>query len=238
MTGKPIAYEAYQILADDYARLIDVKPHNAYYERPATLGLLPGVQGLKVLDAGCGPGAYAEELMRRGAEVISFDASDRMIELARERLGPKATLLNVDMTQPLTMFHDAQFDLVLAPLCLDYVEDWRAVFSEFKRVLKARGTFIMSAGHPTFDAEYYKTESYFSVEAVSCEWKGFGTRVVMPSFRRSLQEFMDPFGDVGFMIEKVVEPLPTEEFRRADPIRFATLSRRPAFLCVRSRKLD
>lgn len=238
MPAKPLAYDAYQTLADDYARLIDVKPHNAYYEKPATLELLPDVQGRMVLDVGCGPGVYAEELLRRGADVISFDASDRMIELARERLGPKATIRNIDMTQPLTMFHDAQFDLVVAPLCLDYVEDWRAVFSEFKRVLKPAGYFVMSAGHPMFDAEYYRTESYFSVEAVSCEWTGFGTKVVMPSFRRSLQKFMSPFGDVGLMIEKVIEPLPTEAFRRADPRRYASLSRRPAFLCVRARKID
>jgi ubiquinone/menaquinone biosynthesis C-methylase UbiE len=60
MSNKPLAYEAYQILADDYSRLIDTKPHNAYYERPATLALLPNVKGMQVLDAGCGPGAYAD----------------------------------------------------------------------------------------------------------------------------------------------------------------------------------
>ena len=54
------------MLADDYARLIDTKPHNAYYERPATLALLPDVNGMHVLDAGCGPGIYAEELLKRG----------------------------------------------------------------------------------------------------------------------------------------------------------------------------
>jgi 2-polyprenyl-3-methyl-5-hydroxy-6-metoxy-1,4-benzoquinol methylase len=39
-----------------------------------------------VLDAGCGPGIYAEELVARGAEVVGFDASERMVErTAHER---------------------------------------------------------------------------------------------------------------------------------------------------------
>lgn len=66
MPDPPIALEAYETLADAYAEAIDTKPHNAYYERPATLSLLPEVAGKRVLDAGCGPGAYAEWLLDRG----------------------------------------------------------------------------------------------------------------------------------------------------------------------------
>ena len=236
MPKKPLAYDAYQLLADDYARLIGTKPHNAWYERPATLALLPSVIGMHVLDAGCGPGVYAEELFKRGAQVVSVDASDRMIELARERLGPNATIQNVDLSRPLTMFRDGQFDLVLAPLCVDYINDWLTLFSEFGRVLKPRGYFVMSAGHPAFEAEYFSTSNYFSVERVECEWTGFGTKVTMPSYRRSLEEFLTPIVRAGFHLEEIVEPLPTDEFKEADPVRYTSLMHRPAFLCVRARK--
>ena len=70
MNDEPIALEAYEILAEAYASVIDTKPHNAYYERPATLSLLPEVGGMRVLDAACGPGVYAEWLVSRGAEVV------------------------------------------------------------------------------------------------------------------------------------------------------------------------
>jgi len=80
---EPVAREAYEKLADSYAARAPTKPHNAYYERPATLSLLGEVAGKRVLDAGCGPGIYAEELVARGAEVVGFDASGRMVELAR-----------------------------------------------------------------------------------------------------------------------------------------------------------
>ena len=51
MDEKPIALEAYEILAEAYASVVDTKPHNAYYERPATLSLLPEVRRKRVLDA-------------------------------------------------------------------------------------------------------------------------------------------------------------------------------------------
>ena len=116
MPEPPIAYQAYQELADHYAALIDTKPHNAYYERPAMLGMLPELRGKRVLDAGCGPGIYAENVIARGGLVTSIDVSDRMIELSRTRLGPDADLRLVDMTQPLEMFRDNDFDFVMAPL--------------------------------------------------------------------------------------------------------------------------
>ena len=239
---QPRAYNAYQQLADAYADRIDTKPHNAYYDRPAIFSLLPDLVGKRVLDAGCGPGAYAERLVQQGADhVDSFDVSDRMLELAGQRLADlmaqgKVTLHRVDMTQPLDPFKDAHFDIVNAPLCLDYVEDWRALFSEFKRVLAPGGFLVFSCGHPSFDAEYFQTDDYFSVEAVSSEWSGFGKIVEVPCYRRPFQEMINPLIEAGLVVDRVLEPTPTTEFQAADPIRYRTLMHRPGFLCVRARK--
>jgi 2-polyprenyl-3-methyl-5-hydroxy-6-metoxy-1,4-benzoquinol methylase len=49
------------------------------------LDLLGDVAGLRVLDAGCGPGLYAEEVARRGAAAVGFDESPDMVRLARLR---------------------------------------------------------------------------------------------------------------------------------------------------------
>ena len=89
---KPIALDAYETLAGSYAVLASSEPHNAYYERPATLLLLGESQGNRVLDAGCGPGIYAELLVGKGAGVVAFDASERMVRLPREGLGGKAEI--------------------------------------------------------------------------------------------------------------------------------------------------
>jgi SAM-dependent methyltransferase len=118
MIAKPIAYDAYQQLADQYAALIDIKPHNAYCERPAMIAMWPALADKRVLDAGCGPGVYNQLLCERRANVTSIDVSDRMIELARRRLGPTADLRLMDLTQPLDQFASGEFDFVNAPVLI------------------------------------------------------------------------------------------------------------------------
>jgi ubiquinone/menaquinone biosynthesis C-methylase UbiE len=233
---KPLAYDAYQLLAEHYAASIDTKPHNAFYDRPAMIAMWPNLSGKRVLDVGCGPGVYTQHLVQLGATVTAIDASDNMLELARKRNGASAEFRQIDISQPLDMFEPASFDFIHAALCLDYISDWRLLFKEFRRLLAVGGLCQISCGHPAFDAEYYQTQHYFSIEQVKCTWTGFGKEVVMPSYRRSLQEMMMPIIESGLLITKVTEPLPTEEFRRADPVRYASLMHRPAFLCIQARQ--
>jgi SAM-dependent methyltransferase len=232
---KPIALDAYDKLADAYARMIDTKPQNAYLERPATLSLLPDVKGKRVLDAGCGTGRYADWLLEHGAEVVGFDASPRMLEHARERLGGAADLHLHDLREPLP-WPDDHFDVVLSPLVMDYIEDWHPVFREFHRVLKESGILVFSVEHPFTKTIWYKSEDYFRTERGEMTWTGFGVNVVMPSYRRPLEAMIEPLHGAGFLVERILEPRPTEEFRRADPEDYEKVSKRATFLCVRARR--
>ncbi len=55
--------------------------------RNTLLSWLPqDLSGKRVLDAGCGTGAFAVEAARRGAEVVAIDLSPTLVNLARERL--------------------------------------------------------------------------------------------------------------------------------------------------------
>lgn len=234
--NRPIAYDAYEQLADGFAARVDTKPHNAYYERPATLSLLPDVAGLRVLDVGCGPGAYAEWLLDRGATVTAFDASPSMVAHAIRRTGGRGDIRVHDLTQPLHFVANASMDLVVCPLVLEYVEDWRAVLRELHRTLVDGGTLVVSIQHPFTDYTYFESKAYFETELVSAEWRGFGGRVRVHCYRRSLQESLMSFIDSGFVIDRVLEPRPTEEFRAADPRHYAELMTFPAFLCIRAAK--
>jgi magnesium-protoporphyrin O-methyltransferase len=54
--------------------------------RRAMLDMLPTrLAGQRVLDAGCGTGALAQELAGRGAQVLAIDLSPTLVELARQR---------------------------------------------------------------------------------------------------------------------------------------------------------
>jgi len=55
--------------------------------RNTLLSWLPqDLSGTRILDAGCGTGAYAVEAARRGAEVVAIDLSPTLVNLARSRL--------------------------------------------------------------------------------------------------------------------------------------------------------
>ena len=237
MQDDPIALDAYERLAEAYAARVDTKAHNALYERPATLSLLPPVEGKRVLDAGCGPGVYAEWLVRHGAEVVAFDVSPKMVQLAKARLQGKAQVHVASFSGPLDFAEPESFDPVLSPLALDYARDWEAVFREFFRLLRRPGYFVFSVAHP-FD-EFYKhhsTGNYFNIERVEYEYSGFGTPVRVPSYRRPLSAMLDPLLETGFILEHLLEPTPLEEFKDLDPLDYAKLMRQPGFLCLRARK--
>ena len=51
--------------------------------------------GKRILDAGCGTGALALELAKKGASVVAIDLSPNLIELAKERISP-AERENID----------------------------------------------------------------------------------------------------------------------------------------------
>ncbi len=228
-----VAYDAYEQMADRYAEQIDSKPHNAYLERPATLSLLPDVRGKRVLDAGCGPGAYSEWLAKHGASVIAVDASPKMIQHAMKRLGTSVDLRLHDLREPLGFLERNAVDVVLAPLVLHYIEDWAPVLREFRRVLKDGGILVFSIEHP-FGIHEENIKNYFEVEKIEVLWKSFGVSV--PSYRRPLEAVINPVIEAGFVVERIIEAQPTTEYKKADPETYETASRRPSFLCVRAAK--
>jgi 2-polyprenyl-3-methyl-5-hydroxy-6-metoxy-1,4-benzoquinol methylase len=70
------------------------------------------VNGLTVLDAGCGTGYLSKKLRDRGALVTGIDFSERMIEIARTQ-HPDMDF-RVDSCSELTTIDDGRFDLVIA----------------------------------------------------------------------------------------------------------------------------
>jgi magnesium-protoporphyrin O-methyltransferase len=74
--------------------------------RNTLLSFLPtDLSGKRVLDAGCGTGALAVELARRGAEVVAIDLAASLVNVAAERLpadlGPGSVEFRVgDMFDP------------------------------------------------------------------------------------------------------------------------------------------
>jgi SAM-dependent methyltransferase len=224
-------------LADRYAARVPDKDYNAHYDRPATLSLLGDIAGQDVLDAGCGPGIYTELLLQRSARVTGIDISERMLFHARERNGDRARFLRANMEEPLAGLKDGEFSGIVSALAISYVKDLAVLFGEFRRVLRPGGWLVFSTEHPFFSYRYFEIGNYFETQAVSCSWKGFGdTPVEMHSYYHSLGCICDGLTGNGFVIERVLEPRPTAEFLKRNPVGYEKRMMFPGFIHFRARR--
>ncbi|MDQ3243655.1 MAG: methyltransferase domain-containing protein [Gemmatimonadota bacterium] len=239
---EPSRYEEfnYDSIAEAYAAAVDTAPYNALYERPAMLALLPTLDGARILDAGCGSGWYTEQLLRRGAIVTSIDASRLMADYTRERIGRLAgelgsqseNILVADLSKPLDFLEGETFDGILSPLVLHYLEEWRTPLREMRRVLKPDGWLLFSTHHPATESARFGTANYFEIERLEDEWPWAGK---VEFYRRPLTEIFGSLADAAFVVERVVEPIPGDDFKRVKPESFYRLLRQPEFLIVLAR---
>jgi ubiquinone/menaquinone biosynthesis C-methylase UbiE len=223
----------YDAMSAEYAVNSAESAYNAYYERPATISLLPDVADRRVLEVGCGPGILTAWLVDRGADVTAVDVSSGMLELARERVGSGAELLIADLAQPLSFAADDSFDLVVASLVLHYLEHWEPVLREFRRVLREDGAIVFSTHHPTLDWELHSPGDYFAVEQVSERWQMGAGEFEVTFWRRPLTAMTGAIARAGFVIEQLVEPPPTGELRARDAGAYELIRTRPRFLFFR-----
>jgi len=102
----------------------------------------------KVLDVGCGPGAWLLEVAQSSAaqELIGIDISQQMIDYGstqatRAHLSERVSFLAMDALQTLA-FPNAAFDLVNMRLGSSYLRtwDWPRVLGELMRVTRPGGT--------------------------------------------------------------------------------------------------
>ena len=200
----------YDGFAAAYSASNDTNLFNAYYARPEMVRLAGDVDGLTVLDAGCGSGPLMEALRSGGAVVSGFDLSPAMVELARGRLGEDADVRVADLGAPLP-YPDGAFDVVVASLSLHYVEDWASALGELRRVLRPGGRLVVSIIHPTVYAIVYPDADYFALTRYSEDYDfGEGT-VWMTYWHRPLQDVVNSFIDAGFAIRRVTEPPPAAD---------------------------
>jgi SAM-dependent methyltransferase len=223
----------YDAMADDYAADNAEGAFNAFYERPATIALLGDVKGLSVLEAGCGSGALTAWLADHGALVTAFDVSPAMVAIARRRTQDRARLLVADLAGPLVFAEDGSFDLAVASLVMHYVRDWRGVFGELDRVLAPGGRVVFSTHHPAMDWQLHAKHDYFSFTQVTETWvKGSGEFEVT-FWRRPLTAMCEDIAAAGFVIERLVEPMPLPELAQRDPAAYDVLTSAPRFLLFR-----
>ncbi|MHA2397262.1 MAG: class I SAM-dependent methyltransferase [Promethearchaeota archaeon] len=148
----------------------------------------------KVLDAGCGNGAYSR-LLSEKFDVFGVDISEKQIELARKN-APEAQFKCQDMTE--ILFPEENFDGILAFYSVIHVprEEHSELLTNFYRMLKKEG-ILLSSFHKNDDPASYHGDFF-----------GTGAKMFWSGFDKETNLHM--VQDVGFKIiwSKLVQESP------------------------------
>ncbi|GMH34215.1 hypothetical protein BSKO_02049 [Bryopsis sp. KO-2023] len=106
------------------------------------------LEGLEILDVGCGGGILSESVARMGAKVTGIDAVEESIEVAKAHAqhDPElASRLQYDKVSAESLAQkDKKFDVVLASEVIEHVKDPRAFVGVLESLMQPNGAVIVS----------------------------------------------------------------------------------------------
>ncbi len=221
--------------------------YHSLYEKPAMYAELPDLKAKAVISLGCGSGEDSNYLKKRGARrSVGIDIAQNLINNAKTTY-PNCEFELMDMEK--LQFPDDSFDFAYSSFAIHYIEDWTKVFSEVYRVLKPGCSFLFSCGHPVSSAmEVSKDDNKERVRqlAVIKNKTTDSTTIVgdymgrrklskignvffmdVTSYHKSLGEISAEASNVGFLIQKLVEPMPQPEMKQLSAAEYEKLSKIP-----------
>lgn len=219
---------------------------NSIVEKPALFSLLPNLTDKTVLDLGCGYGENCKEFAKKGArKVVGVDISEKMLDVANaERMHENVSFMRMSMND-LSGIHDT-YDVVLSSLAVHYIEDFDSLLQSIYRVLNDKGFLIFSQEHPFTTAlinnEYWSKDPDGSIlhynltnYSVPGERRTYWFVENVLKYHRSFSSIINSLIQAGFVIEKVLEPVPDEATMNQFPA-YRKYCHKPDFLFIRARK--
>ena len=194
-------------------------------EWPSLREMLPTLVGKRVLDLGCGFGAFCRWAVEQGAaEVVGVDLSRRMLDAAQQR-GPDVNI-QYEQADLETYEPQGRFDLVYSSLAVHYLADFDALCARIAAALEPGGAFVFSMEHPIYAArgnpEWLSDGEGYRVFALS-DYAREGERVTdwivdgIVKYHRKISSVVNTLIGHGFVIDAMDEWSPSEAERKANP---------------------
>ena len=190
---EPSALRGYALWSEDYDQSED-NPVIAG-EEEVIWDIIGNVQGLRVLDVGCGTGRHALPIAANGGEVVGFDPTPEMLYRARQKA--KTQGLNVDLREGSIEALDTnigEFDLVLCCLVLSHVADLMGAIAKLASHVRPGGRLIVSDFHPFNILLGFRT---------SCK-KG-GRKYVVPNYLYLPSDYFNAILTAGLKVTQFFE---------------------------------
>ena len=187
--------------------------HDSYwrFHRDQFLDLLPP-PGRRTLDLGCGEGRLARDLKALGHVVAAVDSSPTMLAAAAEA-DPNLETHQADAAD--LPFDDESFDLVVAFMSLQDMDDLEGAIREASRVLEPGGCLCFAVVHPLASAGRFDGDdpgSPFVIEGSYLARSRYvdhivrgGLEMTFVSEHRPIQAYVDALGAAGLLVERIRE---------------------------------
>ena len=108
------------------------------------------LEGLKILDIGCGGGLISEPMARLGAEVTGIDASEKNINIAKIHSKENKLKINYINTSPEKLSDYEKYDIVLNLEIVEHVEDVGLYIKSCQKLLKKNGLMFTATLNRSF----------------------------------------------------------------------------------------
>lgn len=112
------------------------------------------LEGLRLLDVGCGGGLVSEPMRRLGAEVVGLDASEKNIKVAKTHAGQQG--LDIDYraatVESLVEAGEPPFDIVLNLEAVEHVADPALFLASSAALVKPGGFMVVATINRTLKA--------------------------------------------------------------------------------------
>lgn len=121
------------------------------------------LEGLRILDAGCGAGLVTEALAQWGADVLGVDAAARNIEIAQRACAASGAPARFRQAAPEEIVAEgAQFDVVLSLEVVEHVANLDAFLDALASLVRPGGLVVI--------ATMNRTARAFLAAIVAAEW--------------------------------------------------------------------
>ena len=182
--------------------------------RPHTEELLEIKSGDLILDIACGNGNFSERLAEKGARVVAFDYSPKMIGLAKKRRHDVLDRVDfrvcdaTDYDELLKLKQERLFDKAVSNMAIMDISDIEPLFRAVASMLRKGGAFVFATHHPCFTYPDYPSGDYFTSQVSKGE-AILGQPVLQNYYHRSIQEIFHTAFRNGFSVDGFYEvPFP------------------------------
>lgn len=198
-------------VADTYAQTVG-GDDDSFFRRfaPFLWRELGDVQGLRVLDLGCGHGWLTAKLHHVGGDVVGIDGSAALIATARATY-PELEFQVHDLTGGLPSSPGA-YDRIVSHMVLMDIPDLAPMLADVATALAPNGVFVFSILHPCFFGQppvkdpvtsqwERRVRGYLDHEQRWIESFGGHTH-----YHRPLSWYFDQLADHGLAVTRLHEP--------------------------------